>query len=284
MATTEISPEGCPIHRFTVHSPAMGRDIQAVVVLPPEYEAHPEKRYPILYTFHGHAAPYDTFSAMVPLRQALAEKPMIVTCFDADAASFYIDSPLPQKAGRNSKDTTPVKSLFTTFFLHEFIPAIDKAYRANPAQRMLTGFSMGGFGAFHYMLAAPGQFSAVSSLSGWFESADTIAPHMVPGVETLIGPFSGNRDKLDEFDPFVRVRKQAAVGIKFPHLLLTCGTEDFLLQNNRNMHAFLTKLGIVHEYLETSGAHDWPYWRDTSPAIIDFHWRVCIGAQGSVGD
>jgi len=275
MASTEISPKGCSIHRFTVHSPAMGRDIQSVVILPPEYDSQPEKRYPILYTFHGHAAPHDTFAAMDPLRRALVDKPMIVTCLDADAASFYIDSPLPQKAGRVAGDTTLVKSLFTTFFLHEFIPAIDAAYRVNPAQRMLTGFSMGGFGAFHYMLAAPGQFAAVSSLSGWFESANSILPHVMPMLEGLLGPISECRDKLDELDPFVRIEKQRAAGIKFPPFLLTCGTEDFLLQQNRNMHDFLDKLSIAHEYLETPGAHDWPYWRDISPAIIDFHWRAC---------
>jgi len=132
---------------------------------------------------------------------------------------------------------------------------------------------MGGFGAFHYMLAAPGRFSAVSSLSGWFESSAAIAPDMLPGLEALLGPCSANCEKLAALDPFIRIEKQLAAGIKFPPLLLTCGTEDFLLQNNRNMHAFLTKLGIPHEYLETPGAHDWPYWRDISSAVIDFHWR-----------
>ena len=272
---TEISLEGCPIHRFTVHSPAMGRDIKAVVVVPQEYEFNPDKSYPILYTFHGMLAPHDTFSAMVPLRQALVEKPMIVTCLDADSASMYIDSPLLQIAGRDPKDTTRVKSLFTTFFLHEFIPAIDKAYRVNPAQRMLTGFSMGGFGAFHYMLAAPGQFIAVSSLSGWFESWISLSPHIQPTIEGLLGPYAENQVQYAAHDSTSRIKAQAAAGMKFPPLYLTCGTEDFLLKQSRDMHALLTQLDIAHEYHETRGAHDWPFWRDASPGIIDFHWRIC---------
>ena len=79
MSTTEISPEGCTIDRITVPSPGMGREIKAVVVLPPEYREKPEKLYPILYTFHGMTAPYDTFSAMEPLRVALREKPRSIT-------------------------------------------------------------------------------------------------------------------------------------------------------------------------------------------------------------
>jgi S-formylglutathione hydrolase FrmB len=71
-----------------------------------------------------------------------------------------------------SDKVTPVKSLFTTFVFNECIPTIEKQYRINTSQRMLTGFSMGGFGAIHYMLTKPDQFVSVSSLSGWFPSYD----------------------------------------------------------------------------------------------------------------
>ena len=55
MATTETSPEGCTIDTFTVASPCMGREIKAVVVLPPGYQEQHAKHYPVLYTFHGKA-------------------------------------------------------------------------------------------------------------------------------------------------------------------------------------------------------------------------------------
>jgi S-formylglutathione hydrolase FrmB len=272
LIATEVSPEGCAIDKFSVHSPSMGREIKAIVVLPPEYKDHPEKQYPILYTLHGSSAPYDTFSKMIPLREALKDKPMIVTCFDGDSDSMYIDSPVPLKAGRDPKDTTPVKSLFTTFFLNEFIPAIDKQYRVNPAQRMLTGFSMGGYGAFHYMLTKPGAFVSVSSLSGWFES-DSLSDESKKWLEPLFGPYRENKGFYSTFDVFARIKKEAADGVKFPPLLLRCGTEDDLLEGNRTMHAFLDKQGIACEYKESPGKHNWAYWKGVSADVIDFHWR-----------
>lgn len=273
MATVETTPEGCQLHRFTVPSPSMERDINAVAVLPQEYDSNPGKQYPILYTFHGMAAPFDTFSAMAPLRAALADKPMIVTCLDADLDSFYLDATRLKPIRRDAAITTPVKSLFTTFFLQEFIPALDAKYRVNPAQRMLTGFSMGGYGALHYMLAAPEKFASVSALSGWFQYMDNVLPHVATVLESILGPRAENRQAYTDQDVFIQLKKQHESGVKIPPLYLACGTEDFLIQPNRNLHAHLEKLGIAHEYIETAGDHNWPYWRDASPGIIDFHWR-----------
>ena len=270
----EGTPEGCTIHKFTVRSPCMDREIKAAVVLPPEYGDHADKDYPILYTLHGMAAPYDTFSAMAPLRKALGEKPMIVTCFDGDIASAYLDSPYRQKWSRDTDDTTLVKSFFTTFFLEEFIPSIDKNYRVNSSQRMLTGFSMGGFGAFHYMLTKPNQFISVSSLSGWFESLTSLPEDRQQWVQGLLGPYPGNEGRYGDVDLYTRVKKQREGGLKLPPIYLHCGTEDFLLEANRKMHAFLNEQGIACEYKESPGSHDWPFWRDASAGIVDFHWRV----------
>jgi S-formylglutathione hydrolase FrmB len=274
METSEISPEGCTIERWSVPSPAMEREIKAVAVLPPEYQHHPEKRYPILYAFHGAMAPYDTFSAMIPLRQALADKPMIVASFDADAWSWYIDSPHPQKAGRDPKETALVKSLFTTFFLDEFIPCLDRRYRVDASQRMLTGFSMGGHGAFHYALVRPGEFASVSSLSGGFISFVDPAPEQEERVRPLLGPYHGNEERYAAVDLFTRIRKQAASDATFPPLYLHCGAEDWILGYNRAMRRFLKEQGVACEYRESPGDHDWPFWRDASADLIDFHWRM----------
>jgi enterochelin esterase-like enzyme len=195
---TATTPEGCTRENFYVHSPSMGRDIRACVLLPPEYAAHPEKSYPILYAFHDSAAPFDSFAAMIPLRKELVGKPMILACFDADADSMYLDSPLLVKPDRPYDPPDPVKSLFTTFFLNEFIPAIDKRYRVDAKKRMLTGFSMGGFGAFHYMLAAPGEFIAVSTMSGY--CPDWTKPPKHQWMAEILGPYADNRQRYLDLD------------------------------------------------------------------------------------
>jgi S-formylglutathione hydrolase FrmB len=250
----------------------MDRDIRACVVLPPEYAAHPEKSYPILYAFHGSDAPFDAFANMIPLRKALKDKPMILACIDGDGDSMYLDSPLLVKTNRAYGPQDPVKSLFTTFFLKEFIPAVDQRYRIDPKKRMLTGFSMGGFGAFHYMLAAPGEFVAVSTMSGYFP--DWTQPVKEDWLSPLLGSYADNRQRYVDLDLRTRIQKQLAAGTKLPPIYMTCGTEDHLIDSSRDMHAFLNGLSVPNQLVEDHGAHTWPFWRDHSAQIIDFHWNA----------
>jgi S-formylglutathione hydrolase FrmB len=55
-----------------------------------------------------------------------------------------------------------------------------------------------------------------------------------------------------------------------PALRFDCGTEDFLIENNRHLHAHLQKLGVAHQYEEHAGAHNWEYWDEHIPQTIEF--------------
>jgi mannitol 2-dehydrogenase len=54
---------------------------------------------------------------------------------------------------------------------------------------------------------------------------------------------------------------------------IDCGTEDFLLDSNRQFHAHLERLGVPHEYEEFPGAHEWSYWDLHVQEAIRFHAR-----------
>ena len=60
-------------------------------------------------------------------------------------------------------------------------------------------------------------------------------------------------------DLYALAQKNQAAGT-LPELRIDCGTEDFLLEDNRAFNTFLTEQGIVHEYEEFPGAHTWEYW------------------------
>ena len=47
---------------------------------------------------------------------------------------------------------------------------------------------------------------------------------------------------------------------KMPRLSFDCGTEDFLLEENRAFHTFLESIDLPHHYAEHPGAHTWEYW------------------------
>ncbi len=256
-AEKEVCVENhCTIERYSIFSPAMNRDIRIAVVLPPAYGEHPDRRFPILHTLHGYAAPYDTWANMAPLRQALKDCPMIVTCLDGDKGSWYLDSPLRPE------------SQFKTFFFDEFIPYLDQHYRTDPTRRAVTGFSMGGAGAFQYMLARPELFQSVSSLSGAFYSLTPPNEKMHNHLKDMIGTYDDHPERYQALDCSIGIRQATHL----PPVYLHCGTDDFLIEENRRMHQLLTNCAFNATYKETAGAHDWPFWKAASSAVIHFHW------------
>jgi S-formylglutathione hydrolase FrmB len=266
-------PEGCILDKFTVPSKSMHRDIKAVVVLPPAYAGHPDARFPVLYTLHGSGAPYDTFAQMQPLRRSLLDHPMIVTCFDGDPNGWYVDS------------TTHPESQFATFFFQEFIPYIDAHYRtkADGHSRGVTGFSMGGYGAFNYLLMHPDMFASASSLSGVFDYFGELSGKPSGSLARLLGPYEQNKATYLKYGIYNRMEDDIAKGIRLPPMFITCGTEDRLLGQSLALLSFLLEQNAAlqkkgqetlhFQYAENSGAHQWAFWRDSSAAIADFHWR-----------
>jgi len=49
------------------------------------------------------------------------------------------------------------------------------------------------------------------------------------------------------------------------NMIIDCGTEDFLLDINRQMHQLLLEAGVAHDYIERPGAHNWEYWTNALP-------------------
>jgi CubicO group peptidase (beta-lactamase class C family)/S-formylglutathione hydrolase FrmB len=268
------------VEHFTVRSASMGREIKAWAVLPPAYATYGGSRFPVLYALHGRGAPYDTFAKMPKLRQALAEQPMIVVGFDADNSSFYLDSEIPQNIARDGEPKADAPSKFSTFFFDEFVPALDARYRIAADRRMITGFSMGGFGAFHYMLQRPDMFRSVSALSGaFFETTpppDQWAKRLIPllaSIETAPAAYA----KLAFFPRLERLKKE---GVKLPPIYLCCGAEDKVTpDDSRQMHAYLDRIGVPNEYVESAGGHDWRYWSSTIVQVLDFHWKSMQAIQ-----
>ena len=41
---------------------------------------------------------------------------------------------------------------------------------------------------------------------------------------------------------------------------MACGTEDFLIHENRRFDRYLRELNITHTYVEDKGNHDWDFW------------------------
>lgn len=274
MDSTTITEEGTRVERFQIHSPSMDRMIKAVVVLPPGYDPDGDETYPVLYTLHGANAPYDTWANMPKLRAQLRDKPFIYTCFDGDANSGYVDAPFPIRTGRRGDPDNSLKpSLFGTFFFDEFVPAIDSWYRIDPDKRGVTGFSMGGSGAFHYMLARPDFFNSVSVLSSAYMDTRNMSETRRSWLEPVLGDYDADPQPYQVIDHYLQIEARRSEGVTFPPLYTHYGTEDFLLEENRKMNAFLIEHQIEIEVHETAGNHSWKFWHPASIGVAEFHWR-----------
>jgi S-formylglutathione hydrolase FrmB len=280
--TSYVTESGCTVERFRIHSPSMERDIKVAVVLPPAYKTDQSRKFPVLYTLHGSGAPYDTYAAMSILQAQQKDKPFIYTCFDGDDRSMFIDSKFPMVTARKSEnDKTERKSLFTTFFFDEFIPAIDSWYRVDAEKRGLTGFSMGGFGALHYALVHPEMFCSVSGLSSVFMDVSTITDSGRNMMHGMLGPIKENRADYEALDHYKRLAALKTKGIAIPPIYLACGTEDALLKQSRKMKAYMDSLHIPSEYREAPGIHNWIFWHAESVGVAEFHWKY-FKASGEV--
>ncbi len=56
-----------------------------------------------------------------------------------------------------------------------------------------------------------------------------------------------------------------------PAIRFDCGTEDFLLEENREFATHLKALGIPYEYEEYPGGHEFEYWDIHVQEAIEFH-------------
>ena len=270
LPSKKINKDGCTVVQFTVASPSMKREIKASVMLPPEYQEKSGKRFPVLYALHGMGAPFNSWLEMPKLSKELVKHPMIVVCFSGDGSSFYLDS------------TQKTDSQFTSFFFKELLPYIDAHYRtiAEGKGRAVTGFSMGGFGAFHYLLEQPDAFGSVSSLSGAFASLYEAPPSKEQlktvddwGLPALLGTFAEHPKAYQAIDLRTGINAALAKHVSLPPFYLHCGTDDDLLSQNRDMRDFLKSKNLPCEYLESDGAHNWSFWKEASVGVLEFHWK-----------
>lgn len=232
----------------TYHSAAMDTDVGYNVYLPPGY-AEDRARYPVIYWLHGRNCneSTDQFPARI-VDEGIRSgelRPVILVYASGGGKTYYADSP----DGKVRAETT---------VLRELIPTIDRRYRtiARREGRAISGMSMGGFGAMKLALKHPDLFSSVVAFAGGYRPGEVLA-HDQPDIWQRM--WNADASRFDADTPFAWARRNAArvrgrLGIK-----MVVGTGDFLLADNRRLHALLDELKIPHAYEEVDGVkHDLP--------------------------
>jgi S-formylglutathione hydrolase FrmB len=254
-------------------SKILARTVPYCVLLPPSYDAEKTRRYPILYLLHGlgdneqmliHAGGMNLVEDLWEQHQ-LGEF-LIVT--PAGGASFYI----------NSRDG---QRRYEDFFLREFMPGVEKRYRAQAGRgtRGIAGISMGGYGALHIAFRHPQLFAAVGAHSAaLIEKMPNISAQnsrQLTRLRVLGDAFGSPFDPAfwDQNDPVTLARTTNLARLK---IYFDCGSEDDygFDAGAEALDKLLTSRHIRHEFHLYPGGHNWSYFAEHLPALLTFQFHA----------
>jgi S-formylglutathione hydrolase FrmB len=217
------------------------------VLLPDGYEQSDE-RYRTLYLLHGLTGDYLDWSTRSDLAAIARGLQLVIVMPDGENAWYT-----------NAADRGP---RFEDYIADDLVKDVENKYRVIRSQygRAIAGLSMGGYGALKIGLKRPGIFAAAGGFSSALGVTDPKFDEAMPAYKEqlfrIYGPAGSDTRAAND----ILVIAEKAVPARAPALYLDCGTEDGLLDSNRELAAALKKRGLTYEYHEVPGGHTWQYW------------------------
>jgi putative tributyrin esterase len=256
------------VEDFKFDSRMMARQMPYRVIFPTDYDAAAAKSYPALYLLHGLTGHYNNWTDRTKIAEYASRYGLFVIMPEGNDG-WYSDS------------ATVANDKYETYFIEEFIPAMDRKFRTISRRdgRMIAGLSMGGYGSLKFGLKYPDKFVLVGSFSGalgaasWTEKTlGTGWKALTDSIVSVYGP-EGSRTRAEN-DIYKIVREMTPEKVAaLPYIYLDCGTEDFLIQQNRDFNLLLAEKKIPHEYRELPGKHDWVFWEAQVQEFLELSRR-----------
>ena len=248
-------------YRIEYYSKALHRSTSFEMIIPNDLrEDVPEPETPMstLFLLHGYTGKAGNW---VP--EELTQQHNFAIVMPTAENSFYLDGLATGHA-------------FQTMVGIELVDYVRKTFglATCPENTFIAGLSMGGFGAIHTGLAYPDRFGKIGALSSALivHGLSTMKPgggNSVANYEYYHECF-GDLETIEERDcnPEVQIRKLKAEEKTVPQMYICCGTEDFLLEPNREFHQFLIAEQVPHEYHESKGQNDMVFWQEYIVQIV----------------
>ena len=236
------------VHRLFYPSKSVGRTRPVVVYTPPQYDVDSEQRFPVLVLMHGfgddETAWTEVGRAHLIVDNLLAEG-RILPCVIA----MPYGHPVPVPFGERPEDYFPSNNeLYESDVIEDLLPFLESRFRLSGRRedRSLAGLSMGGGHAIHIGLRNTDQFSAIGAFSA--ATPQLTDSQLVASYPSLEGKERG----VDSLKVF----------------WIPIGDRDFLLERNEKFIEQLTVRNVSHEFLKTSGGHEWKLWREYLPRFL----------------
>lgn len=237
--TPTIIDKDSSIQIASISSSILDMDVNYSVYLPPSYESGGP--FPVLYLLHGYYGnhldwPRNGMRQIMDRELNSGNSTEMIVIMPDGMDSFYID------------DFDERKLDYEQFFFQEFVPEIESKFNIVKAKthRGIAGLSMGGYGTTIYGLKYHHLFSFAYSMSG---------------VVFL-------DEKFENIFEIVNSKTSTEL-TQLPKIFLDCGTEDFLFDSNVYLSNFFNQKNIVHTFTKGVGAHEWSYWVNSLPTVIN---------------
>jgi S-formylglutathione hydrolase FrmB len=232
------------VDTVAVYSILMKKEIKCVVVTPDNHSTK-NSNYPVLYLLHGYSGSYSNWIYKVPAIKNYADAmQVIIVCPDGGFSSWYLDSPLD------------ASYQYESFISMELVKYIDEKYKTikDVRSRALSGLSMGGHGGMYVGLKHPQVFGAIGSMSGALDITYIKGKYQ---LDKRLGDSVTNITNYTSHSTFAMIDTMELTNQK---IIIDCGTEDFVLPFNEEIHKRFLKRKIKHDYILRPGKHDWEYW------------------------
>lgn len=252
---------------FTCHfaSEALGLSTSITVILPqPQGQelieaatTGTQRKYPTLYLLHGWSDDETIWTRRTSIERYVADRNIAVVMPRVDL-SYYQDTADGRRYWSYVADELPR-------LCEQWFPL-----RTDRESRWAAGLSMGGYGAFRLGLQRPEKFSHVASLSGALDLDAMIELWRDnPLRQSLMRGIFGDPTAIPTCDGNLlqQLAKSPPDSVKF---FQWCGTDDFLIDINRNFHSAATAANLDITYSEGPGDHSWQHWDREIKAVLDW--------------
>jgi putative tributyrin esterase len=229
---------------INLDSPALSGMTTYTIILPDPAVAGPGP-YPVLLQLHGMHDDHRAWIEKSRIWVYVERLPLIVVM--PSGGNFWWSN---LHLGPGSGGAGPEFNLrYEDYLVHDLREHVQSTFPARKdAKWAIGGLSMGGYGAIRLGLKHPDRFCSIYGHSS-----------AIPNQEEILQRIpTSDRDALADMDCYHWAKQRTPADL--PRLSFDCGTDDFLLKQNRRFHAHLEQLSLPHTYKEYPGGHTWDYW------------------------
>lgn len=223
-------------------SAALMQDVSVNILLPEKKEGS----FKTLWLLHGLKGDQDAWMRYSSVER-YAERYELAVVMPCVGRSWYTDTAYGKKCFTFVTEELPAQMAY--FF---------KGYSRAREDNLVMGLSMGGYGAVKAALTYPENYGFCASFSGSLDITRKNRPYDLAEWRSIFGFDLKSAAELEgtKHDLFAIAKETKNP----PFIYMWCGTEDALIEANKQFSTHLSDLGIEHTFRYSEGNHTWKYW------------------------